>query len=342
MRLAGRRPALSIVVPVYDEEGNVGPLHEELTRVTADIGRSYELLFVNDGSRDRTLERLEAIVAHDPHARVVDLDGNFGEAAALSAGFNTARGTIVVTLDGDGQNDPHDIPKLLAALDKGYDVASGRRRAREGAFATRVLPSWVANRLIVALTRVPVYDCGCGLKAYRREVVAGAQLPRGMNRFLPAILGVGRARVTEIDTKDRPRGSGQSHYGLSRVAVVFRDLFALPLLVRRPTPGRETARACAVGAALLGALAIVAGWTWSLDAAAALAVCGLVALAIRKNVARFAEAQEQDVFRVRRILDGSAAAEHRHRGSGILGAEPAADLRQARRRAGRGPLRSRS
>src|SRR5262249_11417674 len=218
MQLAARRPVLSIVVPVYDEEGNVGPLHEELTQVAGRIGRSYELIFVNDGSRDRTLQRLQGIAEDDPNVRVIDLDGNFGEAAALSAGFNTARGEVVVTLDGDGQNDPCDIPALLARLEAGCDAVSGRRRRRQEAFASGVLPSWVANRLIALATGVPVYDCGCGLKAYRRELVAGAQLPRGMNRFLPAILGVDPARVTEVETRDRPRGSGASHYGLSRVA----------------------------------------------------------------------------------------------------------------------------
>jgi glycosyltransferase involved in cell wall biosynthesis len=342
MQLAGHRPALSIVVPVYDEEGNVGPLHEELTQVTGRIGRSYELLFVNDGSRDRTLQRLEAIAARDPNVRVIDLDGNFGEAAALSAGFNTARGRVVVTLDGDGQNDPRDIPALLARLEAGCDAVSGRRRGRKQAFASRVLPSWVANRLIAIATGVPVYDCGCGLKAYRRELVAGAQLPRGMNRFLPAILGVDPARVAEVETRDRPRGSGASHYGLSRVAVVFRDLFALPLLVRRPPPGHGTAGALGAGAAALVALALVAAARGWLVTGAGLVAAAAVALGVRHDVIRFADARQHGVFRVRRVLHGSAAAEHRHRGSRILGQEPPADLRPTRRRTGHDPLRSRS
>lgn len=341
MQLAARRPALSIVVPVYDEEGNVGPLHEELTQVAERIGRSYELLFVNDGSRDRTLERLEAIAADDPNVRVVDLDGNFGEAAALSAGFNTARGQVIVTLDGDGQNDPHDILTLLTRLDQGCDAVSGRRRARDGAFLSRVLPSWVANRFIALATGVPVYDCGCGLKAYRREVVAGAQLPRGMNRFLPAILGVDATRVAEVDTRDRPRGSGTSHYGLSRVAVVFRDLFSLPLLVRRPAPGYSTAGVLGVVALSLIVLAVVAGTRGWPVGGGELAVAAALTLAVRHNVIRFADARAHGVFRVRRVLHGSAPTEHRRRGSRVLGQEPAPDVRPARRRAGDDPLRSR-
>ena len=317
MQPAAHRPTLSIVVPVYDEEGNVGRLHGELSRVAADIGAPYELVFVNDGSRDGTLAQLEALLGRDPNLHVVDLDGNFGEAAALSAGFEVARGELVVTLDGDGQNDPADIPKLLAKLSDRVDVVSGRRRAREETFLTRVLPSWVANRLIAVATGVPVYDCGCGLKAYRRAVVAGARLPRGMNRFLPAILGVDASRVAEVETVDRPRDSGHSHYGLSRVVVVLRDLVALPVLVRRPPPGRGVARACAA----------------SRDAAA-------VALAIRHDVVRFVNAREDGVFRVRRILYGGTSAEHRHRRSGILGEEPPADVSPPRRRAGYEPVRS--
>jgi hypothetical protein len=204
-----------------------------------------------------------------------------------------------------------------------------------------VLPSWVANRLIAVFTRVPVYDCGCGLKAYRREVVEGAQLPRGMNRFLPAILGVEASRVAEIDTMDRPRGSGQSHYGLSRVAVVFRDLFALPLLVRRPAPGRATARLFGAIAAVLAVLAAVIARRVSMLPATVPALGAGISLAIRHNVARFAEAQRMGVFRVRRILHGRTPV-HRHRGSGLLGKESPPDLRPALQRPRHDPLRSRS
>ena len=305
-----RAPALSIVVPVYNEEGNVGPLHAELTRVAEEMGETYEIVFVNDGSRDRTLARLEGLRAHDPHLRIVDLAGNFGEAAALSAGFAHARGDVVVTLDGDGQNDPADIPLLLARLRPDVDVVSGRRHERKEAFWSRVLPSRIANALIVRATGVPVHDCGCGLKAYRREVVAGAQLPRGMNRFLPAILGVNPVRVAEITVNDRRRGSGQSHYGLSRTFVVLRDLLALPILVRRPPRGRMLGRALSgaqVGlvalmlAAVLGAL----GWPANRIPAMALAAVAVgaaaIGWAIGHNVDRWVRAQEDGVFRVRAV-----------------------------------------
>jgi glycosyltransferase involved in cell wall biosynthesis len=141
MRTAEPRPALSFVVPVFNEEGNVAPLWAELTAVARATGRTYELVFVNDGSRDATLERLVELAATDPNLCVVELDGNFGEAAALSAGFATATGEVVVTMDGDGQNDPADVPRLLERLDEGYDAVSGRRAERKEAFTTRVLPS---------------------------------------------------------------------------------------------------------------------------------------------------------------------------------------------------------
>ncbi|MCW5889493.1 MAG: glycosyltransferase family 2 protein [bacterium] len=326
---AAPRPALSIVVPVYNEEGNVVPLHDELTAVATRLGRPWELLFVNDGSRDETLPRLRALTAQNPHLRVVDLDGNFGEASALCAGFSVARGEVVVTLDGDGQNDPHDIPKLLAKLDEGYDVASGRRLHREEGFFLRVLPSWVANRLIVLATRVPAYDCGCGLKAYRRRWLEGVQLPRGFNRFLPAILGVDGTRVAEIETRDRPRGSGQSHYGFSRVLVVLRDLPSLPFLCRRRPAGRTTASFAGVGAALLSVGAAFAAFRLRLAPAVLAAFGAAVATAVRHNVLRFVQAREAGVFRIRRVLDGSSAAEHRDRGRGVLGQEPAPHLPQA-------------
>ena len=306
----GPRPELSIVVPVFNEEGNVEPLHAELTEVARRVGGPYEIIFVNDGSRDRTLPLLEAIRARDPQLRIVDLDGNFGEAAALSAGFAHARGAVVVTLDGDGQNDPHAIPDLLARLTPGIDVVSGRRRERKEAFLSRVLPSRIANWLIARATGVPVHDCGCGLKAYRRAVLEGAQLPRGMNRFLPAILGVRPERVVEVWVTDRPRGSGQSHYGLSRTFVVLRDLLALPLLVRRPRgrtlgralDGAQVALVAVVVAAVVGAIGAPAGRAPALGVALAAVVAAAGGWAVRHDVKRWEDAEEHGVFRVRRVL----------------------------------------
>ena len=321
------RPALSFVVPVYNEEGNVGPLIAELTDVARGTGRSYELVFVNDGSRDGTLDRLLAIAANDPHLRVVELDGNFGEAAALSAGLNVAEGEVVVTMDGDGQNDPHDVPRLLEVMDQGYDAVSGRREQRKESFMTRVLPSLVANRLIVLATGVPAYDCGCGLKAYRRKLLQNVQLPRGFNRFLPAILGVDPRRVAEITTRDRPRGSGASHYGLSRVAIVFRDLPSLPLLTRSRAPLGQLATGLVVLTAVLSASGVLAAVGGQLGTGVLLLGCALVAWAARHNVVRMARARETGVFRVRKVHDGRTNAADRDRRGGVLGQKPAPDVR---------------
>jgi glycosyltransferase involved in cell wall biosynthesis len=297
--------ALSLVIPVHNEEGNVEDLHAHLARVLGTLDRSHEIIFVNDGSRDGTLARLQDLRRRDATVRIVDLDGNFGEAAALSAGFAHARGAVVVTLDGDGQNDPADIPRLLARLEPGIDAVSGRRRQRREPFLSRVLPSRMANALIAMATGVPVHDCGCGLKAYRRELLRGIQLPRGMNRFLPAILGVDPERVAEVWVEDRPRGAGHSHYGLSRTLAVLRDLMALPLLVRRRSHDQIAGRAYRLAVLVSVALLIsVLGWPAGrlavLPAMVAVPVAG-VSGAVAYNLRRFSRAQAVGVFRVRKI-----------------------------------------
>ena len=290
-------PSLSVVVPVHNEEGNVGPLHAELRQVLDGLRESSEIIFVNDGSDDQTLTRLRALLAEDHRLRIIDLDGNFGEAAALSAGFHSARGGIVITVDGDGQNDPHDIPRLLAALrSRDLDAVSGRREARQEGYWLRVLPSRLANHLIVRATGVPVQDCGCGLKAYRRHLVSTVHLPRGMNRFLPAILGVAANAVAEVPTRDRRRPAGSSHYGIGRTAIVLRDLLAVPFIIRDRRQAHirfALATAGAAGAAALFADVSRAAML-ALDAIAA--VLGL----IWWNTRRFNRAQVEGVYRVRK------------------------------------------
>jgi len=308
---AGEPPALSLVVPVFNEEGNVAPLCAELTRVASGLGRSYETIFVNDGSTDETLPRLKQMKESDVHLHIVSLDGNFGEAAALCAGFAHAHGDVVVTLDGDGQNNPADIPRLLAKLDEGYDVVSGRREERKEKFWTRVLPSRVANWLVVKATGIPVYDCGCGLKAYRRTVLNNVQLPKGFNRFLPAILGIKAERVAEVMVKDRPRGSGASHYGLKRIFVVLKDLPSLPFLVRRPVKSApiavsvlvlffSTSVVCVVLAGRFLSVPVLEDMCVFFGFSTVMGVT--VAAAAEINIRRFVTAREQGVFRVKEVL----------------------------------------
>ena len=298
-------PALSVVVPFYNEAGNVTPLFEEIRAVMDAVGRPFEMVFVNDGSTDGTLPELRGLAAGDARLRIIDLDGNFGEAAALSAGFRAARGDLVITLDGDGQNDPHDIPRLLETLERnGYHVVSGWRQQRQEGFMLRVLPSRLANRMIAAVSGLPVHDNGCGLKVYRRAVVAHAALPRGMNRFMPAIFGVTPAQVTEVPVNDRHRQHGQSHYGISRTIVVLRDLLALRFILNSPRVAEPVMAAVMsiAGLALLYAL-----WRPSVALLCAAAVIAAVACLIWRNLRRYNHAQRHGVYRVRR--EYSAAAE---------------------------------
>ena len=225
-----QRPHISVVIPVFDEAENVADLHRELTASLEAHGRPYEVLFVDDGSRDATLERLMEIEAADPRVRVLRLRRNFGQTAAFSAGFDHARGDVVVTSDGDLQNDPADIPRLLARLDEGYDMVCGWRRARHDA-ASRKVPSWFANRLISWATGVHLHDYGCSLKAMRLEVVRGMRLYGEMHRFIPAIASWMGVSVAELEVNHRPRTRGHSKYGLGRTLRVLLDLFTVKFLL---------------------------------------------------------------------------------------------------------------
>jgi glycosyltransferase involved in cell wall biosynthesis len=291
-------PAFSVVVPVYNEQGNAAPLCEEIREVMSAIGRPFEMIFVNDGSTDGTLQELQGVAATEPRLRILDLDGNFGEAGALSAGFQAARGDLVVTMDGDGQNDPQDIPRLLETLERnGCRVVSGWRQQRQEGMLLRVLPSRIANGLIAAVSRVPVHDNGCGLKIYRRAVVERAALPRGWNRFLPAILGVKASEVAEVPVVDRQRLHGQSHYGLSRTLVVIRDLLALRSIIAGPRRAEPAWAVVAMAAALGCMLGLWHASGWLLGVSV---VVGTIALLIWRNLRHFNQAQRRGVFRVRR------------------------------------------
>ena len=221
---------LSVVVPFYEEEAAVEPFFAELKDVLERVGTTSEVIAVDDGSGDRTFARLRAVCEARPNVRGVRLCRNFGQTAALAAGFDLARGRVVVTMDGDLQNDPADIPRLLAALDEGADVVSGWRRDRQDARLRRVLPSKVANWIISRVTGVHLHDYGCGIKAYRREVVAKIRLYGEMHRFLPAIAADLGARVTELPVHHRARTVGRSKYGLNRTIRVILDLVTVKFL----------------------------------------------------------------------------------------------------------------
>ncbi|WP_456465397.1 glycosyltransferase family 2 protein [Persephonella sp.] len=222
---------LSVVIPIYNEEENLPILYERLKKVLEGLDKSYEIIFVNDGSTDKSWEIIKELSQKDPHVVGVNFRKNFGQTAAMSAGFETARGEIIITMDGDLQNDPEDIPKLLQVLDQGYDIVSGWRKDRKDAFISRTLPSKIANWLISRVTGVYLHDYGCSLKAYRAEVAKNLDFYGEMHRFLPALSKAIGAKVTEIPVKHHPRIYGKSKYGISRTFKVLLDLILVKFLL---------------------------------------------------------------------------------------------------------------
>jgi glycosyltransferase involved in cell wall biosynthesis len=220
---------LSVVIPLYNEEENVQLLHDRLRKSLDPLGQEYEILFVDDGSTDRTLSLLEKIQANDKRVIVLSLRRNFGQTAAFAAGFDFSRGDVVVTMDGDLQNDPSDIPKLIEMM-KDNDLVSGWRRKRKDPFFTRKLPSIIANWLISNVTGVKLHDYGCSLKAYRRDVIKNLKLYGEMHRFIPAVASWYGVRVAEVETVHHPRLHGKSKYGISRTIKVVLDLITVKFL----------------------------------------------------------------------------------------------------------------
>ncbi len=222
---------ISVVVPVLNEEESLPALHQQLTEALAGSGYTYEVVVVDDGSTDRSFEIMCQLQGRDPHLRVVRFRRNYGQTAAFTAGFDRAQGDVVVTIDADLQNDPADIPALMAKMAEGYDVVSGWRVDRQDRFFDRRLPSVLANRLIGWTTGVRIHDYGCSLKAYRREVLADVRLYGDLHRFIPALASAAGARVTEIPVRHYARRFGKAKYGLSRTFKVILDILAVRFLM---------------------------------------------------------------------------------------------------------------
>ena len=228
---------LSIIIPTFDEEENVEPLYRALMASVPALGRSFEVIFVDDGSRDSTFERLAAIAARDHRVRIVKLRRNYGQSPAMAAGIEHAQGDVLVTMDADLQNDPADIGCMLAKLEEGYDLVVGWRHERQDKWLSRRLPSVIANRLIAAVTGVDVKDNGCTLKAFRAELIKRIPLYGEMHRFIPAIASTFGCQLAEVKVHHHPRRHGHSKYGLSRIYRVLLDIIVVKTLItftRRP------------------------------------------------------------------------------------------------------------
>ncbi len=222
---------ISVVIPLHNEEEAVAKLHEELVAELQKLGKSYEIIYVDDGSRDNTLTNLRAVTQNCAAVTIISLRRNFGQTAAMAAGMDAAKGAVIITMDGDLQNDPSGIPLLLAEMDKGYDLVSGWRKERKDRFLTRRLPSMIANKIISRHTGVRLHDYGCSLKAYKADVVKNIRLYGEMHRFIPAVASVYGVKISEVPVKHRPRTTGHTKYGLSRTFRVLLDLMLVRFLL---------------------------------------------------------------------------------------------------------------
>ena len=314
-------PELSVVIPIFNEAQNIEPLCRELTATLEGWSRPYEVIFVDDGSVDGSFDALAAAHARDPRVTVIQLRRNFGQTAAFAAGFAAARGRIIVTSDGDLQNDPRDIPDMITRLDAGYDIVCGWRKHRKDAWLNRRLPSMIANRLISWATGVRLNDYGCSLKAFRAEVVKPLRLYGEMHRFLPALASEMGVRIAEQPVNHRPRVHGRSKYGISRTIRVLLDLLTVKFLLSYSTRplqmfGLVGGIMGSVGAVLLAYLAYVklAGYV-ALTERLPLVLFGIllvftgvqlvtVGLLAELQARTYHESQNKPVYVIRKVLDG--------------------------------------
>jgi glycosyltransferase involved in cell wall biosynthesis len=258
------KPEISVFLPVYDEEPNLRPLHAKLDDALRELGRTAEIIYVDDGSTDGSLEVLRGLAHLDGRVRVVALRRNYGQTAAMSAGIDAARGDVLIPMDADLQNDPADIRRLLEKLDEGYDVVSGWRRNRQDKMFTRKIPSMLANRLISWIGGVPLHDYGCSLKAYRREFLQDVRLYGEMHRFIPIYASWVGAKVTEIPVEHHARTMGKSKYGLSRTVKVIFDLMTIKFMASYQTKPIYVFGTCGLTAFVISFLTGLLAVYWKL------------------------------------------------------------------------------
>lgn len=230
-----KTPELSLFLPVLNEEENLRPMHAKISEALETLGKTAEVIYIDDGSTDKSLQVLREIAATDERVRVISLRRNYGQTAAMAAGIDTAKGEILIPMDADLQNDPNDIKRLLDKLDEGFDVVSGWRKNRQDKLITRKIPSWIANSIISKIGGVQLHDYGCSLKAYRRDVIQDVKLYGEMHRFIPIYASWAGGKVAEIPVEHYPRTMGKSKYGLSRTIKVIFDLITIKFLAAYQT-----------------------------------------------------------------------------------------------------------
>lgn len=299
---------ISLIIPVHNEEKNIPIVYKEIKAVLEELSQeknyTYEIIFVNDGSSDNTLEVLKNFKKSDSFLRILNMDKNRGQSAGLTAGFYYAKGDIIVTMDGDGQNDPQYIKDLIKKIEEGYQVVTGYRIKRKEPFLTRILPSRIANWLISLITGLKVRDNGCSLKAYISPIPKKFQIPRGFHRFLPALFGVKNEEVYEIPVIDRPRFYGKTHYNLKRTFEVIRDLLTIPFILKDPIKFEKIFKYLFIlffVILLFLFLYLNFSFLWILIESFFLILSGFSYI-IWKNLKRFNKAQKEGVFKVEEIF----------------------------------------
>ncbi len=313
---------ISVVIPVYNEEENVAESYSEITGVLSKMGREYELIYIDDGSRDRTVNNLLAVAGEDPSVRIVKFRRNFGQTAAMAAGLDYSRYEIVVTLDGDLQNDPAEIPKMVAKLEEGYDMVAGWRKNRQDRVLSRKIPSRIANWLISKSTKVQLHDYGCTLKVMTSDVAKGIRLYGEMHRFIPALADELGAKIVEMPVNHRARKFGTSKYGISRTVRVVLDLITVKFLLgysKRPIHlfGLGGMLTGMLGALILGVMTyqrfvfeIPMGNRPMMILGVMLIIIGLQFLCfglLAEVLARtYYESQRKTVYAVREVIEGSS------------------------------------
>lgn len=324
---------LSVVIPIKDEEENVKELYTELSGILTNLNKNYEIIIVDDGSSDSTFSILKEVQSKDPHLKVIRFRKNFGQTAAMAAGFDYAIGEVIVTMDGDLQNDPADIPRLLEKIEEGYDLVSGWRYDRKDKFWTRRFPSKVANWLISKITGVNLHDYGCSLKAFRRDVIKNIALYGELHRFIPAVAALMGVKESELKVNHRYRTRGKSKYGLSRIVRVFLDLITVKFLLSYSTKPIQIFGFLGLISGFIGlagmVMVVIQRQFFAMSADRPLLLLSILmiftafqfislGLIAEIQIRTYHEAQEKPIYAVKEILDSQSTNEKQENSEALI------------------------